>query len=1272
VLVVKQGMEHNRTLDGNAHGINSYTRYRIDRDAATGRWAMRTAQQDVRHFRDLDVDGDGKADNDAVAAHVWDLDRRNPLSMVAPWYDTSIGTQRFTGGIAVYQANAESTSLSEDGMNDAEEGPANQPRRNWAMHRAIIDVFSPFRLCAALVWQKPDFINGGATDRVSFDDTCAIRLWPGRYFMGIDAMRLLVRNGDQFYLSEHSCRAIGLHVVHPTRTRWTRYHPQAPYDIWLDPARMKFEEVKFDDVTAIGWYVAKDRMVSGYFGCKWEAFEADAIVTGPSRPSRMLRMLPLQGPDVPPVYLGTCEVPYELWRRIHRLVRAPAHAGLPGFNFDAQGDMGSMDYTVRVDPTHAWTDSQNQPVTDIPFHDMIAWCNALSVYESRTPCYYEDPQFQTVFREVLQSPAAGPARPMPKIHVKWDADGFRLPTPAEWSLGGGGNQPAPTRATHAVGQGSANAKGIHDLAGNVWEQVWTFGDVLDLAQFRELTVVGGSFLSPANPQSLSANPYGDEPFQGRFDIGLRVVRRDTGLAAPPTGTAGAVPTWTIRHGEKTAPVAARQFRSPVREPIIPTVAIPGRNYALGTHEVTFAQYRAVHDWAVAHGYEFDYGGEMGSMAYWGFGDDWAPGVRTAEEPVTGVSHSDALVWLNALSELEGRTPIYYADPECRQVLRRMVHYRPDMTPPPPPVVEDDHALSELSRGPGLERLSTPFFVRAEADGYRLPVHEEFRHAAFAGSKGKFPWGDDPAEGREHTWLADWSGFQTHPVGRKQPNAFGLFDVIGNVSELPQDATGGPEGHLGHYAFRLGGSFLDVVDRFDAVLRLPRLAPKNAPSQSRGLPYPDIGFRVLRQSGARVMASEPAHKAPAKQAKRTAEKRGTSPGSEPVRVPRAGDASTTAVGPTGGFDPLQGRVHRGNLYRTGEHRTSGVPQFTGRLWSFRTGGPVRSSPVVVDGTVYVGSHDGHVYAIDAATGRQKWSHAAGGIVSGSALVAGGVVYIASETGRFFALRATDGSLVWQAETGGKPAGSAAIIGDQVYLGGGAMRGGSTVLSMTTRPMIAFAAATGAPRWEGAAGPQGYAAVATDGERIYAGLNGSDYAAFAVDGGQMQWSYRGHQRRQFMSLTVVDGSVYVPITVGGLVARLEARTGREEWINAANEHNLKYQMNNGGVYGHEMFTDVAVAGGFVYGGFNDGQFIAFEADTGRKAWVFRCGQPLQSSPSVAGGLVYFGGWDGQLYALDARTGDLRWKEVLGDRILSSPWPGNGVIFVGCDDGSVHALR
>ena len=223
------------------------------------------------------------------------------------------------------------------------------------------------------------------------------------------------------------------------------------------------------------------------------------------------------------------------------------------------------------------------------------------------------------------------------------------------------------------------------------------------------------------------------------------------------------------------------------------------------------------------------------------------------------------------------------------------------------------------------------------------------------------------------------------------------------------------------------------------------------------------------------------------------------------------------------------------------------------------------------------------------------------------------------------------------------------------------------------MLAFEAATGRRLWSGDAGPQGYGAVATEGRRLYAGVGGNNYGAFSLDDGRSPWVYRkGHQRRQFMSMTVTGDAVFVPETIGGYVVRLDAADGKERWINSACEANLKHEMNNGGEFGHETFTDLAVAGGLVYGGFNDGQFIAFDAETGEKRWVFQAEKPIQSSPSVAGGLVYFGGWDGHLYALDAKTGALAWKHDLGARILSSPWPGDGVLYVGGDDGKLYAFE
>ena len=72
-----------------------------------------------------------------------------------------------------------------------------------------------------------------------------------------------------------------------------------------------------------------------------------------------------------------------------------------------------------------------------------------------------------------------------------------------------------------------------------------------------------------------------------------------------------------------------------------------------------------------------------------------------------------------------------------------------------------------------------------ADGYRLPTEAEWEYAARAGAAGPFDFGA-PDKLRQYAWFAQDSGQQTHPVGQKRPNAWGLCDLYGNVSEWCED------------------------------------------------------------------------------------------------------------------------------------------------------------------------------------------------------------------------------------------------------------------------------------------------------------------------------------------------------------------------------------------------------------------------------------------------------------------------------------------------------
>jgi outer membrane protein assembly factor BamB len=214
----------------------------------------------------------------------------------------------------------------------------------------------------------------------------------------------------------------------------------------------------------------------------------------------------------------------------------------------------------------------------------------------------------------------------------------------------------------------------------------------------------------------------------------------------------------------------------------------------------------------------------------------------------------------------------------------------------------------------------------------------------------------------------------------------------------------------------------------------------------------------------------------------------------------------------------------------------------REWTTRVDDLVRAAPALADGTVYVGTRAGSLYAIDAATGAVRWHDRLGAGVEVTPAVGGGLVYAISE-------RTTDGTTI----------------------------------------LHAVHADTGRTAWT--YGPRGVTIGVTSptlaGARLLVGFGDASVRAFdAAKGGSPLWA---QPVRGFFTATstvaVADGAAFALDETGG-VYRFDVATGHRVW---------DYQFPSAVTWAAPL-----AAGGTLYVGTNDGTLAALAASTGHLLW------------------------------------------------------------------------
>jgi outer membrane protein assembly factor BamB len=347
------------------------------------------------------------------------------------------------------------------------------------------------------------------------------------------------------------------------------------------------------------------------------------------------------------------------------------------------------------------------------------------------------------------------------------------------------------------------------------------------------------------------------------------------------------------------------------------------------------------------------------------------------------------------------------------------------------------------------------------------------------------------------------------------------------------------------------------------------------------------------------------------------------------------------------------------------------------WKFTTGGPAPSTPAIAEGRAYFASYDGKFYAVDARTGKMNWNFKTGGerrfeakglhgmqpknqtipdpydVFLSSPVVAQKTVYFGSGDGNLYALDAATGDLRWKFHTGDVVHSSPAYFDGTIFFGS------------WDSYFYAVDAATGKEKWrfQGGEDPEIHNQVGfqsspavVDGV-VYTGCRDSNVYALDAATGREKWRANNQMSWVITSPAVAEGKVFFATSDSSLFHAVDASTGKPVF---------KQQLK---AY---VFSSPALAGDVVYLGVLNGTLEARDLRTGDLLWDFKTEASRQNRDWVLTSdrkfnnpMLFISSW------FEHGVGGSMREFGIGS-IFSSPLVVNGVVYVGSTDGYIYALE